>query len=81
MFVVVEFEEGSGGGLAIVHSLWLTPRKKEVFWPPYKDNGQYIRALKRGEESTDTWTLYTISRIFYEDGKSVISVVPFSVPG
>lgn len=72
MFVVVEFAESSGGGLAIVHSHWLTPRKKEVFWPPYKENAQYVRAVKRGEESTESWKLYNISRIFYESGKPKI---------
>lgn len=77
IFVVVEFEERSGRDLAIVHSLWFTLRKKEVFGLSYKDNKQYLMALKRGEESViDTCKLYTISR-FYEDGKSIIFMVPY----
>lgn len=36
-YVVVEFDEKHGGGVAAVNSAWLTPFKKEVFWPPYED--------------------------------------------
>lgn len=72
MFVVVEFEENCGGGLAIVCSNWLTPRKKEVFWPPYKENAQYLRALKKHEDfNVETWKIFNVSRIFYESGKYV----------
>lgn len=61
MYSVVEFDQGAGGGLAIVHANWLTPRKKEVFWPPYKEHGRFNRALKKGEEiNTNTWDIYGI---------------------
>lgn len=44
MFMVVEFEEAVGGGIAIVRSSWLDPRKKQVFWPPHKQSCQFTRA-------------------------------------
>lgn len=34
-YVVIEFSDG--GGVAVVRNIWLTPRKKEVFWPPIKN--------------------------------------------
>ncbi|XP_029669888.1 uncharacterized protein LOC115239488 [Formica exsecta] len=67
MYNIIEFDQAAGGGLAIVHTKWLTPRKKEVFWPPYKDNGSFKRALKMGEEINEkTWHIYGIDRSFYE---------------
>lgn len=72
MFKIIEFNKEEGGGLAIVHAKWITPRKKEVFWPPYKDNTTYMRALKKGEEiNEETWQIYRIARNFYESGKNV----------
>jgi len=67
-FVGIEF--GScGGGVALVHSSWLTPRKQEVFWPPFKQQSQFNKALTKGtspEEST--WQLYPVKRSFFEIG-------------
>lgn len=72
MYKVIEFNEADGGGLAIVHTKWITPRKKEVFWPPYKDNVTFMRALKRGEDiNENTWQIYGIARNFFESGKNV----------
>lgn len=69
-YVVVEFDEKHGGGVAAVNSAWLTPLKKEVFWPPYKDQNKSDKALKTGETvDTEKWTLHSISRIFYRSGK------------
>lgn len=69
-YVVVEFDEKHGGGVAAVNSAWLTPLKKEVFWPPYKDQNKFDKALKTGETvDTEKWTLHSISRIFYRSGK------------
>lgn len=36
MFLIVELNKSSGGGLGIVREEWLTPRKKECFWPLFK---------------------------------------------
>lgn len=64
-YVVAEFEEEQGGGVAAVHSSWLTPRKEEVFWPPYKEQIRFDKALKYGEAvDTETWELFKVSRIF-----------------
>ncbi|CAH1102781.1 unnamed protein product [Psylliodes chrysocephalus] len=67
MYCLIEFKEKDGGGLAVVSDTWLTPRKKQVYWPPYKDNGQFRKALTKGEEvNSETWKLYDIHRTFYE---------------
>lgn len=66
-FFVVEFEEG---GLAVVPSFWLTPRKKEVYWPPVKDTNLYKKMVKRQEQvDGNTWKLYSIQKVFCETGK------------
>nr|CAI5828360.1 unnamed protein product [Callosobruchus analis] len=67
MYAVVEFDESlDDGGLAIVSCNWLTPRKKE---PPYKDNLQYTKAVKRHEQvDKENWKLYAVKKIYYESG-------------
>jgi len=80
MYNIIEFDQAAGGGLAIVHAKWLTPRKKEVFWPPYKDSGIFKRALKKGEEVNEkTWHIYGIDRSFYETGKYLNLITNFVI--
>lgn len=71
MFAIVEFIDQEGGGLSIVSKEWVTPRKKEVFWPPVKDQQTFNKLLKRPDQcvNADTWKLYKIKRLFYETGK------------
>nr|CAI5832349.1 unnamed protein product [Callosobruchus analis] len=64
MFVIVEF--ANGDGLGIVRESWITPRKKEVFWPPCKEPSKFKRLLLSSPESTDDWQLYQINRFFYK---------------
>ncbi|KYM95682.1 hypothetical protein ALC62_13670 [Cyphomyrmex costatus] len=64
-YAVIEFK----GSLevVVVCAKWLTPRKKEVFWPPYKENGIFMRALKKQEMlDPKIWKLHEVERIFYE---------------
>lgn len=69
MFVVVEFDDSEGGGVAIVRKSWITPRKKEVFWPPYKQSQQHNKALKQNEPvDVDIWSVYKIKRCLFETG-------------
>lgn len=68
-FVVVEFSEESGGGVAIVNSCWLTPRKKEAFWPPIKQQNVFDKALKNGDAPQESWETVKIQRVFYETGE------------
>lgn len=77
MFELIEFEESSGGGLSIVHRKWMTPRKTEVFWPPYKEElSRYNKAVKQGElVDEDKWQLYKIKRCFYSCGKKFLYVL------
>ena len=56
----------------LVHYSWLTPRKKEVLWPPYKTSAQFKRALLTGEKpNSETWKLYGIKKILFCDGKYI----------
>ncbi|XP_025269672.1 uncharacterized protein LOC105257319 [Camponotus floridanus] len=55
-FITSDLDEAS---IALVHRSWLTPRKKEVWWPPYKTGAQFKKALILEEKPKDeTWTLY-----------------------
>ncbi|KAJ8936146.1 hypothetical protein NQ314_012478 [Rhamnusium bicolor] len=63
-FVGVEF--AANEGLAIVSVNWLTPRKKEVFWPDSKKQSCYEKLLKNHTISDeDSWQLYSIQRYFF----------------
>lgn len=67
MCVRVEFSEE--GNLAVVHSNWLTPHKKEVWWSPYRQQTAYYKALKKGDSPEEaSWSVYGISHIFFEEG-------------
>ncbi|CAH0546626.1 unnamed protein product [Brassicogethes aeneus] len=67
-FIGVEFtKEEDGGGLGIVHYKWLTPRKSECFWPPFKTQTKYEKVLKQGTSPDEQqWKLYKVHRVFFE---------------
>ncbi|KAK4885567.1 hypothetical protein RN001_001838 [Aquatica leii] len=66
-FVGIEFLEKNGESrLAIVNNKWLTPKKSEVFWPPYKTQERYNKSLKSETPDEEKWALYSISRTFFE---------------
>ncbi|KAK9754970.1 hypothetical protein QE152_g778 [Popillia japonica] len=65
-FPVLELTVEDGGGLAVVNSNWLTPRKKQVFWPPVNEQTKFNRYLKTESVNTETWILYKIRKIYYE---------------
>nr|CAI5836700.1 unnamed protein product [Callosobruchus analis] len=67
MFVGIQFSEKDGGGVALVHQKWMTPRKGEVWWPPYKQQDQCDRSLKRGDSPNENWVLYPVERFFFEE--------------
>lgn len=71
MFSVIQFDESDGGSVSIVHSKWLTPRRREVHWPPIKDGKAYNRLLTQNVDNSpdDNWKLYGVKRIFAETGK------------
>lgn len=64
-FLGIEFLEKGGGGLALVNSKWLTPWRKEVWWPPFKQE-QFDKLLKKGETPDESWTLYGIFKSYFE---------------
>lgn len=63
-YVVVQINETDGGSVAIVHNTWLTPRKTEVYWPPYKSQNSFDKALLKGETVNPQWPLFKLKRIF-----------------
>ncbi|KAF5302953.1 hypothetical protein FQR65_LT19054 [Abscondita terminalis] len=65
-FHSVEFGGDHCGGLAVVSESWLTPLKKEVFWPPFKSNNLFTNSLKNAETPNDKWKLYPINRIYFQ---------------
>lgn len=67
-FVLVEFDDG--GGVAVVRKTWLTPRKREVFWPPMKDQRTFDKTLINTEHADiEKWKLYPVVRCLYETGE------------
>ncbi|XP_067204586.1 uncharacterized protein [Linepithema humile] len=58
-------EDGKTNNIAIISSKWLTPKKQQTFWPPYKKQYQYEQSLKKGETPTDKWTLYDIQKVLF----------------
>lgn len=77
MFVGIECLEKNGENkLALVNKKWLTPKKSEVFWPPYKTQEKHDKALKKSEElNEDSSTLYTVIRCFFETGESIRKMI------
>lgn len=54
----VELFLQNGGGVAVVNSGWFTPIKKEVFWPPYKEQNKCDKALRLSEAvDSEKWKL------------------------
>ncbi|XP_039290474.1 uncharacterized protein LOC120352701 [Nilaparvata lugens] len=66
LFAVIEFEKNSGEGLAIIREEWMTLRKKECFWPPYKNSIAFNKCLLNSKDThEETWPLYEMKRVFY----------------
>lgn len=63
----VEFVDD--GSVALVCTEWFTPRKRQVFWPPFRTQDQYDKVLKKLQTPDDTWTLYAVKRSFFASGK------------
>lgn len=73
-FAGIEFEDADGGDVALINTSWLTPRKREVFWPPFKHQWQFDKAVKTGmPPEENTWHLFSIKRSFFEVGR-IISI-------
>lgn len=74
MFKVVEFNDsGDGGGLSvIIREEWITPRKKECLWPPYKFVGKFNKCPTTKILPDENWHVYPIKRILYETGELIL---------
>ncbi|KAB0794081.1 hypothetical protein PPYR_13701 [Photinus pyralis] len=73
-FVGVEFDARSGGGVAIINRNWLTPRKQEVFWPPYKYQSDFDMAVKKAEQPSDRWRIFKLKRKLFESNEFSLAV-------
>lgn len=82
MFSVVEFkpsDNGDTGGLAVISQAWLTPLKREAFWPPFKDREKFNWAVKNSAKvDEESWRLFPINKIFYETGRKQFFFLIFS---
>ncbi|GLV33400.1 hypothetical protein CBL_20145, partial [Carabus blaptoides fortunei] len=68
-FTGVQFADENGDTVALVRTSWLTPRKTEVFWPPYKTQEQFNKSLKEADLPSECWKTYKISQIFFDSDK------------
>ncbi|KAK5639478.1 hypothetical protein RI129_011970 [Pyrocoelia pectoralis] len=65
-YVGIEFDDADGGGIAVISEKWITPKKKEVFWPPYKTQKAFNTALEKRDSPESNWSIYSIKRRFFE---------------
>ncbi|XP_039300049.1 uncharacterized protein LOC120355564 [Nilaparvata lugens] len=66
MYAVIEFGGSEENQTAVVREEWLTPAKKEVFWPPFKVSTQFHKALVEGATPDEKkWTLFPVRRCLY----------------
>ncbi|KAB0790670.1 hypothetical protein PPYR_09372 [Photinus pyralis] len=66
-FIGIEFDNDAVDEIAVVHSTWMSPHKKHVWWPPYKSSKTLNKALSCGEEPDEnTWVAYAVKRKFFE---------------
>lgn len=61
----VQFEEQGRAVICIISSNWLTPKKQQTLWPPYKKQYQYEQSLKKGETPSSGWTLHKIEKVLF----------------
>lgn len=66
MYSVVEFT--TDGSVSVVRTEWISPKKREVFWPPEKDPTKFEKLLTKGKEITSDWKLYDIAQEFFDTG-------------
>ncbi|CAG9768241.1 unnamed protein product [Ceutorhynchus assimilis] len=67
MFVGIQFTEADGGTISLVHEKWLTPRKKEVWWPPHKQHEVFVKSLRKGETPNEQWSLFKVEKSFFQE--------------
>ncbi|KAL1509930.1 hypothetical protein ABEB36_004594 [Hypothenemus hampei] len=65
MYSVIEFNQNCGGGLGVINESWLTPRKKQTFWPPLKNQKLFNKCLANKAEADENWPIYDIERHYY----------------
>ncbi|CAG9762751.1 unnamed protein product [Ceutorhynchus assimilis] len=64
-YMVVEWVDG--GGLSVINKAWLTPKKKEAFWPPCKALNLFNKIIRENDPVIENdWALHGIKRVMYE---------------
>ncbi|KAL1488600.1 hypothetical protein ABEB36_014404 [Hypothenemus hampei] len=66
MYNVIEFTKNCGGGLGVINETWLTPRRKQCFWPPFKNQKMFNKCLANKDEPEENWQIYDIERHYYQ---------------
>ncbi|KAF5301402.1 hypothetical protein FQR65_LT19215 [Abscondita terminalis] len=62
-YIGVEFDDTT---IDLISNKWLTSTEKHTFWPPYKTQDLYNRALIKLESPSEpSWTHYEIKRYFF----------------
>ncbi|KAF5308401.1 hypothetical protein FQR65_LT18177 [Abscondita terminalis] len=81
MYSVIEFDEDSGA-LAIVNTKWLTPRKKEVYWPPITDINKFKKCLRSSFDPSniEKWKLYPIIWRLPIENLAERKIYPMTIP-
>lgn len=74
-YLVVEFDREDGGGVGIVNSDWMTPRKRNCMWPPQKNSVKFNKLLTDGKHPEEDWIVCRIARVFYRTGTKCILLV------
>lgn len=56
-----------------MHKSWFTPLKREVWWPPYKQQSSFNKAVQKGEiPDENSWKLYSVHRLCFYEGLFVV---------
>lgn len=67
MYYVIQFDETGDNSVAVVDENWLTPLKRQVYWPPLKDTRIFRRALAEHQEvDSEIWKVYGVKKIFFQ---------------
>ncbi|XP_061710095.1 uncharacterized protein LOC133519912 isoform X2 [Cydia pomonella] len=65
-YSVIQFSDQDGGSISIVKNQWITPRRREVFWPPVKGSKAFEKVLADTKTPDEKWKRYAIQRVFCE---------------
>lgn len=59
-YTLIEFDDG----VILAAEKWLTLKKTQCYWPPYKSKSQTLKAIENQEDVAENWSLYKIKKVF-----------------